>query len=180
MERTFKNAQTKRLNKCLKVLSLRLLGLLRAVVPVHVAATIAAVPATQAVGQARMDTLHALEHEYVKVYENDEGSIVLLFMIEADKPLAVGERMNDIKEEACMNGYNWEAFFNYYLEKHAPDILEGMDTDPEAGTYTAYFDNTKENKQKAKRFADIIISLIENEKELYKILRKSGNDIEWE
>ena len=37
--------------------------------------------------------------------------------------------MNEINEEAYMNGYNWDAFFNYYLEENAPDILESLESD---------------------------------------------------
>lgn len=87
--------------------------------------------------------------------------------------------MNEINEEAYMNGYNWDAFLNYYLAENAPDILENMESDPEAGSYVAYFEDTGENEQKAKRFADIIISLIENE-EIYKILQDKGAEIEWD
>lgn len=119
-------------------------------------------------------------NEYVKIYANDSGSIVLLFENEAEKILAIGERMNEINEEAYMNGYNWDAFFNYYLAKNAPDILENMESDPEAGSYAAYFEDTRENEERAKRFADIIISLIENEEDLYKILREKGDEIEWD
>ena len=75
-----------------------------------------------------------------------------------------------------MNGYNWDAFLNYYLAENAPDILEGIDSDPEAGTYAAYFEENEENEERAKRFADIIISLIENEEEIYKILREKGDE----
>lgn len=88
--------------------------------------------------------------------------------------------MNEINEEAYMNGYNWDAFFNYYLAKNAPDILENMESDPEAGSYAAYFEDTRENEERAKRFADIIISLIENEEDIYKILREKGDEIEWD
>ncbi len=119
-------------------------------------------------------------NEYVKIYANDSGSIVLLFENEAEKILAIGERMNEINEEAYMNGYNWDAFFNYYLAKNAPDILENMESDPEAGSYAAYFEDTRENEERAKRFADIIISLIENEEDIYKILREKGDEIEWD
>ena len=66
------------------------------------------------------------------------------------------------------------------IEENAPDILESMESDPEAGSYAAYFEDTAENEQKAKRFADIIISLIENEEEIYKILREKGDEIEWD
>ena len=119
-------------------------------------------------------------HEYVQIYTNGYGNIVLLFEDEKEKQLAVGRKMNEINEEAYMNGYNWDAFFNYYLEENAPDILESMESDPEAGSYAAYFEDTAENEQKAKRFADIIISLIENEEEIYKILREKGDEIEWD
>lgn len=119
-------------------------------------------------------------NEYVKIYANDSGSIVLLFENEAEKILAIGERMNEINEEAYMNGYNWDAFFNYYLAKNAPDILENMESDTEAGSYAAYFEDTRENEERAKRFADIIISLIENEEDIYKILREKGDEIEWD
>ncbi len=108
-----------------------------------------------------------LDHEYVKIYTSGFGDIVLLFENEKEKPLAVGQKMNEINEEAYMNGYNWDALFNCHLEEVAPDILESMESDPEAGSYAAYFKETRENEQKAKRFADIIISLIENEDETY-------------
>lgn len=121
-----------------------------------------------------------LEHEYVRVYTNGYGNIVLSFEVEDDKPLEIGQEMNEINEEAYMNGYNWEAFFNYYLAEKAPDILDAMESDPEAGSYVAYFDDTAENELKAKRFADIIVFLIENEEELYKIIREKGDEIEWD
>ena len=119
-------------------------------------------------------------HEYVQIYTNGYGNIVLLFEDEKEKPLAVGRKMNEINEEAYMNGYNWDAFLNYYLAENAPDILKSIDSDPEAGTYAAYFEESEENEEKAKRFANIIISLIENEEEIYKILREKGDEIEWD
>ena len=65
-------------------------------------------------------------NEYVQIYTNGSGNIVLLFQNEVEKTLAIGEKMNEINEEAYMNGYNWDAFFNYYLEENAPDILENL------------------------------------------------------
>ncbi len=117
--------------------------------------------------------------DYVKINKNDAG-IDVWFYNEEDKPFAIGEKMNEINEEAYMNGYNWDAFFNYYLTKNAPDILEGMDSDPEAGSYAAHFERTEENEEKAERFVEIIVSLIENEEELYRIVREEGGEIEWD
>lgn len=120
-----------------------------------------------------------LKYEYVQIYTNGYGNIVLLFEDEKEKPLAVGQKMYEINREAYMNGYNWDAFLNYYLAENAPDILQSIDSDPEAGTYAAYFAENEENEEKAKRFANIIISLIENEEEIYKILQEKGDKIEW-
>lgn len=117
--------------------------------------------------------------DYVKVF-NLENSTEVCFYIEHSKPFAVGEKMNEICEEAYMNGYNWEAFFNHYLEKNAPELLIGMSTDPEAGMYVAYYNLTPENEKKVKKFAEIIEHLIENEEELYSLVRDEGDMIEWD
>lgn len=120
-----------------------------------------------------------LEHDYVRIFTNGIGKIVLVFEDEQDKPLAVGQKMYEINDEAYMNGYNWDAFLNYYLAQNAPDILECIDSDPEAGSYAAYLEDNVENEEKAMRFANIIISLVENE-EIYKIVEEKGDEIEWD
>ncbi len=109
-----------------------------------------------------------------------KDSISVCFYIEQDKPFSIGGKMNEINEEAYMNGYNWEAFFNYYLPKYAPDVMEGMDTDPEAGMYAAYYNLTPDNEKRAEKFAQIIRELVENEDELYRIVREEGDNIEWD
>lgn len=88
--------------------------------------------------------------------------------------------MYEINGEAYMNGYNWDVFFNYYLAENAPYILEGLDSDPEAGSYVAFYKLTEENEKKAERLVKLIISLIENEDEIYKIVREKGSEIEWD
>lgn len=117
--------------------------------------------------------------DYVRLNKDDDA-IGVWFECESDKPFTIGEKMCEINESAYMNGYNWDAFFNYYLGKNAPDILDGLDSDPEAGSYAAYYEVTEENEEKAKRFVEIIVSLIENEEELYRIVRDFGDEIEWD
>ena len=117
--------------------------------------------------------------DYVKILKY--GKIInLTFYIEHDKPFEIGEKMNGIYEKAYMNGYNWEAFLNYYLEKKSPEVLEGIEMDPEAGILTAYYDNTLENEEKAEKLKNIIIDLIENEEKLYKVLKDEGSKINWD
>jgi hypothetical protein len=109
-----------------------------------------------------------------------EKYVSVCFYIEHDKPLAIGEKMNEINEDAYMNGYNWEALFAYYLPKKAPDLLEGLGSDPEAGMYVAYYDNVPESKPKAERLAKLIEGLLDNEEELYRIVREEGDQIQWD
>ncbi len=90
--------------------------------------------------------------DYVKVSKTDDW-IGVWFYNENDKPFAIGEKMCEINEYAYMNGYNWDAYYGTISE---------------------------ENEKKARRFAEIIVSLIENEDELYRIVRENGNDIEWD
>ena len=111
---------------------------------------------------------------------NLEKYTEVCFYIENPKVMAVAEKMEELCQDAYMNGYNWEAFFNCYLAINAPELLEDMKTDPEAGMYVAYYDISKENEAKAERFADIIISLVENEEELYSFLHENGEEIEWD
>ncbi len=116
---------------------------------------------------------------YTAVVKHD-NSVSVCFYIEHNKPFAIGEKMHKINKEAYMNGYNWEAFFNYYLPKYTPDIMEGMDTDPEAGMYVAYYDLTPENEMRAEKFVELIRSLMDNEDELYRIVREESEFILWE
>ncbi len=51
---------------------------------------------------------------------------------------ALRDEHKEEKNEAYMNGYNWEAFLNFYLEKYFPEVMTGMSSDPEAGMYAAW------------------------------------------
>jgi hypothetical protein len=109
----------------------------------------------------------------------DEDEISIVLNVQYDIPFVIGEKIKQINKEAYMNGYNWEAFFDYYLLKYAPELLDGMNSNPEAGTYIAFYNLTPENEEKVKKFTDIICDLLENEEKLYNIVREEGNEIKW-
>lgn len=118
--------------------------------------------------------------DYLSIID-DGDYISIAFYIEHDNIMAIGDKLNEINEEAYMNGDNWEALLNCYLKKNAPDLLDGLGTDPEAGMYAAYYDDVnEENKQKIRKFAEIIEALVENEDKLYQFVRDYGNEIEWD
>ena len=117
--------------------------------------------------------------DYVLV-ERFEDEMTVCFYIEREEVMAVAEEMENINPDAYMNGYNWEMFFDYYLGKYHPDLLEGLDADPEAGMYSASYEWSEENEVRAKQFGELICKLIEEKEELYRILREEGDEIEWD
>lgn len=117
--------------------------------------------------------------DYVNVERFDDDMCVT-FYIEHDEPMEVGNKMEEINENAYMNGDNWAAFFDFYLGKNEPELLEELDTDPEAGMYSAYYPYSEENEKKANRFGKLICELVESPDVLYKFVEEYGDDIEWD
>lgn len=117
--------------------------------------------------------------EYIRImhYNDDFG---VFFEVEDDAILALGERMNEVCEDAYMNGYNWDALINCYLSVNAPELLDGLDADPEAGSYSAYYSGTPDNEGRAKQLADIITAFVSDEDKLFGFLRAHADDIEWD
>lgn len=117
--------------------------------------------------------------DYTAVIKTEQY-VEVCFYIEHEAVMKLGETMNGLREEAYMNGYNWEAVLTYYLGKTAPDLLEGMNTDPEAGMYVAYYPLTPENEAKAARFAGIIHDLVGHGETLCRLIQEEGDDIPWD
>ncbi len=116
-------------------------------------------------------------NNFATLQEHDDQASVY-FNIEADEVMAIGDQMAAINEQAYMNGYNWEAFLNRYLQVNHPELLEGLDTDPEAGTYVALYDNA--DRDKASRLAGVINGLIHSPDAIYRFLKENGGEIEWD
>jgi hypothetical protein len=107
-----------------------------------------------------------------------DGQYSVYFNIEDEKVMAIGEKMEAINEEAYMNGYNWEAFLNHYLQTNQPELLDGIDTDSEAGTYVAVYD--KADSDKADKLVGVINGLVNDPDKIYSFLKQNGENIEWD
>ncbi len=107
-------------------------------------------------------------------------NVGISFDVEAEKPFHVGEQMNAAHEMAYMNGYNWAALLDWYLGQTAPELLEGLEHDPEAGSYAGYYLLSPENEAKAEKVAELIRALVENEAEACRLVREHGDEIEWD
>jgi len=115
-------------------------------------------------------------NNFVTKHEHND-QISICFNIEADEVMAVGEKMEAINEEAYMNGYNWEAFLTRYLLTSHKEILNGLETDSEAGTYVALYNKT--DADKANKLVEIIQVLLNSPDKIYAYLKENGAEIEW-
>jgi hypothetical protein len=131
--------------------------------------------------------------DYVKklITENPK-SISICFYIEQDNVVKIGKKIKSIVSTnfgkillrlfpkiSKMNGYNWEGFINYYLQKNHPEVMQNMETDSEAGMYVAYYDFSFENEKNADKLMEIIIDVIENKSNILESIKNDGRLIDW-
>ena len=121
---------------------------------------------------------------YMNKYANvdiSEDFISVSFDAGDEDIMSIGSRMNEICEEAYMNGYNWDAFFNCYLDQNAPEILEVIESDPEAEMYSVYIEEVNdESAAIARKLGQLIDDLFNNEELIYTFLRDNSEEIEWD
>jgi len=115
--------------------------------------------------------------EIVGKHQHEEQTSVY-FNIEASEVMGLGEKMEAANPQAYMNGYNWEAFLNHYLQTNYPELLEGLETDPEAGTYVAVYDNA--DAEKADKLVGVIKGLLEKPDDVVVYVEEHGEEIEWD
>lgn len=107
-----------------------------------------------------------------------EDEYIIGFYVDDAEIMRIGSQMKTICPSARMSGYNWEAFFNCYLEKNAPDVLQVLGTDPEFMMYSAQI--PADRKDLADKFLGIIVNLFENEELIYSFLRENASEIKWD
>lgn len=118
--------------------------------------------------------------DLVNVIISDEY-LSVSFDVAQPKIMAIGGKMNEICEEAYMNGYNWEAFLNCYLDENAPEILDVIESDPEAEMYSVFIEEVNdETRALAKKFGEILDVLFNNEDKIYSFLKDNAENIEWD
>jgi hypothetical protein len=131
--------------------------------------------------------------DYVaKLITENPKSISICFFIEQKIVMEMGKKIKKtisntigkfiiklFPNVALMNGYDWEGFINYYLQKNYPEVLLNMETDPEAGMYVAFYSFSTENENKADKLVEILTDLMENETKFLKGIEKDGKIIKW-
>ncbi len=116
---------------------------------------------------------------YISIIKENEY-ISLAFYVDYDNVIQLGKKLEAMNENAYMNGYNWEALLNCYIEHNCLELLETFETDSEAGMYSAIFEPSAKGEKMAEKLAETIELLVENEEKLFDFVREYGNEIEWD
>ncbi len=118
-------------------------------------------------------------NEYITITKQQD-SISLTLNVEDCVIIELGEKINDICDEAYMNGYNWEVLINYYIENNCNNLLDGMHFDSEAGSFVIYYENTKENELKINEIRDTINFFVQNQDDLIAFVKENESEIPWD
>lgn len=108
-----------------------------------------------------------------------KGKIYVAFYIESDEVLEIDKQMQKINKLAYMDGHNWAAFFNHYLKMNYPELLDGLEVDPEAGTYAFLYMHNEKNLKKTEKFIFVINDLVAHPEEIYNFMKAEGDKIQW-
>ena len=111
----------------------------------------------------------------------EEDFISVSFDAGEEALMELGSKMNSVCESAYMNGYNWDAFINAYLEENAPELSESIESDPEAEMYCVYIEDTSDSgKAVAYALASHIDDLLSDESAVLSFLSENADSIEWD
>lgn len=116
--------------------------------------------------------------EYVMLSEYADDCGVNFLAIEAGI-LELGRRMNELCENARMNGYGWEALISRYLAVNAPELLSGLEFDCDWGMFSAYY-NGADDEDRATQLCELLNGLLADEERLFGFLREHADEIEWD
>ena len=110
----------------------------------------------------------------------DAEFFTVSFDVGDENIMELGERITTACPDAYMNGYGWDVLLRSYMAHYAPNLLRGLETDPEAGMFAAYYENVPENEEKAQALAELIQDLTEQESDIFDFLEEFGDEVEWE
>lgn len=117
----------------------------------------------------------------IKLLEPEGGQWIQLCVYCEMEPLfELGQRIGARFEPAYMNGYNWDALIRYYVGLNDSELMAEVQTDPEAGMFTAFMSDSTENWQKMRRLEGFVRTLVNDEAELLAFIGAHLDDIEWD
>lgn len=119
--------------------------------------------------------------ESIKLLEMpDHKSVSVCVFNEHEGLFELGQRINARFEEAYMNGYNWDALIRFYVASVDPALMDEVETDPEAGMFSANMSYSPDNVAKMKRFEAHVRAMVADEEALMRFIEKHHEEIEWD
>lgn len=82
--------------------------------------------------------------------------------------------------EILFNGYTLELLIENILKIEKPELIDGLETDPEANLYFAYYISSKNSVKKCKELFKTIKKYIENQSKLNSFIQKHKSSIKFE
>lgn len=117
----------------------------------------------------------------IKLLEMPEhDSISVCVYNENDGLFQLGERIHSKHEIAYMNGYNWDALIRFYVGQKEPKLMAEVESDPEAGMYSAYMSYSAENLNKMKQFETHVREMLSDDDRLLTYIGEHVDEIEWD
>lgn len=110
----------------------------------------------------------------------DSDWITVCVQNEMEGLFELSERIHARFDEAYMNGYNWDALIRYYVDQVEPGFMVDVETDPEAGSFSAYMPRSAENMAKMKRFETHVRTMVADEAALLEFIEAHRDEIEWD
>lgn len=117
--------------------------------------------------------------DFVYQFQHEAG-VTVVFQVELEKVMTIGDALQAIHEYAYMNGYNWDAVLGHYLEKYHPELTNGLGRDPEAGSLAMYYPLGAEYVERAQYLEQVIRDLLNDKERLYAFVREEGDHIPWD
>lgn len=117
----------------------------------------------------------------IKLLDPQEGELIQVCVYnEMDGLFELGERIHARFEDAYMNGYNWDALIRFYMSTVDPDLMAEVETDPEAGSFSAFLSDSPGNLEKMRRFESHVRAMVADEQALMKFIEDHCDEIEWD
>ncbi|MCU9533312.1 Imm51 family immunity protein [Streptococcus sp. CSL10205-OR2] len=80
--------------------------------------------------------------------------------------------------DVYLNGYGWESFLSHYWQEIAPELLDGLEMDPEASSIV--FTYSQANERLLKSLYENLKQLIENPQLIYEYIKNNHDKIDWD
>lgn len=73
-----------------------------------------------------------------------------------------------------------EILIEIILKKEHPELLIGLETDPEASLYFAYYEQDYDSEERSKKLFEVVKNYLDKKIKLNNFIQKYEDDIEWE